>query len=66
MVPPTAHQGRLHRRTGARDPLPASGLNLTVGPAAYAAPEQLMGSEIDERAKEYALAAKAFHPLTAA
>lgn len=38
--------------------------NLTVGTVAYAAPEQLMGSPIDGRADQYALAATAFHLLT--
>lgn len=38
--------------------------NLTVGTVAYAAPEQLMGSAIDGRADQYALAATAFHLLT--
>jgi serine/threonine protein kinase, bacterial len=38
--------------------------NMTVGTVAYAAPEQLMGSEIDGRADQYALAATAFHLLT--
>src|SRR5271166_5401320 len=40
--------------------------NLTVGTVAYAAPEQLMGAEIDGRADQYALAATAFHLLTGA
>jgi len=39
--------------------------NLTVGTVAYAAPEQLMGLDIDGRADQYALAATAFHLLTA-
>jgi serine/threonine protein kinase len=37
---------------------------MTVGTVAYAAPEQLMGEEIDGRADQYALAATAFHLLT--
>jgi serine/threonine protein kinase, bacterial len=40
--------------------------NMTVGTVAYAAPEQLMGAEIDGRADQYALAATAFHLLTGA
>ena len=40
--------------------------NLTVGTVAYAAPEQLMGADIDGRADQYALAATAFHLLTGA
>ncbi|MCW2654547.1 MAG: serine/threonine protein kinase [Mycobacterium sp.] len=45
----------------------ASGLtatNMTVGTVAYAAPEQLMGKDIDGKADQYALAATAFHLLT--
>lgn len=45
----------------------ASGLtatNLTVGTVAYAAPEQLMGEDLDGRADQYALAATAHHLLT--
>jgi serine/threonine protein kinase, bacterial len=38
--------------------------NMTVGTVAYAAPEQLMGKDIDGRADQYALAATAFHLLT--
>ncbi|QZA09260.1 serine/threonine protein kinase [Mycolicibacter heraklionensis] len=38
--------------------------NMTVGTVSYAAPEQLMGAEIDGRADQYALAATAFHLLT--
>ncbi|TVS85374.1 serine/threonine-protein kinase [Mycobacterium helveticum] len=37
-----------------------------AGPSAYAAPEQLPGSDIDGRADQYALAATAFHLLTGA
>jgi serine/threonine-protein kinase len=40
--------------------------NLTVGTVAYAAPEQLMGEDIDGRADQYALAATAFHLLSGA
>lgn len=40
--------------------------NMTVGTVAYAAPEQLMGADIDGRADQYALAATAFHLLTGA
>ena len=45
----------------------ASGLtatNMTVGTVYYAAPEQLMGDDLDGRADQYALAATAFHLLT--
>ncbi|KUI35697.1 serine/threonine-protein kinase [Mycobacterium sp. GA-2829] len=38
--------------------------NMTVGTVSYAAPEQLMGGELDGRADQYALAATAFHLLT--
>lgn len=38
--------------------------NMTVGTVNYAAPEQLMGRELDGRADQYALAATAFHLLT--
>lgn len=38
--------------------------NMTVGTAAYAAPEQLMGLELDGRADQYSLAATAYHLLT--
>ncbi|BBY67145.1 serine/threonine-protein kinase [Mycolicibacterium helvum] len=45
----------------------ASGLtqtNMTVGTVSYAAPEQLMGRDLDGRADQYALAATAYHLLT--
>jgi serine/threonine protein kinase, bacterial len=38
--------------------------NMTVGTVNYAAPEQLMGRQLDGRADQYALAATAFHLLT--
>ena len=37
--------------------------NMTVGTVFYAAPEQLMGEDLDGRADQYALAATAFHLL---
>jgi serine/threonine protein kinase len=40
--------------------------NLTVGTVAYAAPEQLIGLDIDGRVDQYALAVTAFHLLTGA
>ena len=40
--------------------------NMTVGTAAYAAPEQLKGEPIDGRADQYSLACTAFHLLTGA
>jgi serine/threonine-protein kinase len=43
-----------------------TGTNMTVGTVAYAAPEQLMGEQLDGRADQYALAATAFHLLTGA
>lgn len=51
----------------ARESGEVSGLtqtNMTLGTVAYAAPEQLMGSDIDGRADQYALAATAYHLLT--
>ena len=38
--------------------------NMTVGTAAYAAPEQLMGLAMDGRTDQYSLAATAYHLLT--
>ncbi len=38
--------------------------NMVMGTTAYAAPEQLMGKDIDGRADEYALGCTAFHLLT--
>jgi hypothetical protein len=38
--------------------------NMTVGTAAYAAPEQLMGLALDGTADQYSLAATAYHLLT--
>jgi serine/threonine protein kinase, bacterial len=38
--------------------------NMTVGTVSYAAPEQLMGGQLDGRADQYALAATAFHLLS--
>ncbi|MGY4646266.1 serine/threonine-protein kinase [Mycobacterium sp. URHB0021] len=38
--------------------------NMTVGTVAYAAPEQLMGEQIDGRADQYSLAATAYHLLS--
>jgi serine/threonine-protein kinase len=37
--------------------------NVAVGTVAYAAPEQLVGANVDGRADQYALAASAFHLL---
>jgi serine/threonine protein kinase len=48
------------------DPNGLTATNLTVGTVAYAAPEQLMGEDLDGRADEYALAATAYHLLTGA
>jgi serine/threonine-protein kinase len=46
------------------DPSGLTATNMTVGTVAYAAPEQLMGADLDGRADQYALAATAFHLLT--
>ena len=40
--------------------------NVAMGTVAYAAPEQLMGADVDGRTDQYALAATAFHILTGA
>src|ERR1700733_5325348 len=40
--------------------------NMVVGTTAYAAPEQLLGKDIDGRADQYALGCTAFHLLTGA
>jgi serine/threonine protein kinase, bacterial len=40
------------------------GSHVATGTVGYAAPEQLMGADIDRRADQYALAATAFHLLT--
>jgi len=48
------------------DPNRPSMPELTGETVAYAAPEQLMGSEIDKRADQYSLAATAYHLLTGA
>jgi serine/threonine protein kinase, bacterial len=53
----------------AREVADISGLtatNMVVGTTAYTAPEQLMGSDIDGRADQYALGCTAFHLLTGA
>ena len=42
-----------------------TGTNMSVGSVEYAAPEQLKGEYLDGRADQYALAATAFHLLTA-
>ncbi len=48
------------------EPTGANATNVPAGSVAYAAPEQLMGADIDGRADQYALAATAFHLLTGA
>ena len=40
--------------------------NMTVGTVDYAAPEQLMGEDLDGRVDQYSLAATAYHLLTGA
>jgi serine/threonine protein kinase, bacterial len=44
----------------------SAGSNFPAGTVGYAAPETLMGTEVDGRADQYALAATAFHLLTGA
>jgi Protein kinase domain/PknH-like extracellular domain len=46
------------------DNLGLTATNMTIGTIAYMAPEQLMGSSLDGRADQYALAASAFQLLT--
>lgn len=46
------------------DPGALTATNMTVGTVSYAAPEQLMGEQLDGRADQYALASTAFHLLT--
>ncbi len=46
------------------DPAGLTATNFTMGSVAYAAPEQLMGENIDGRADQYALAATAYQLLT--
>ncbi|CAN5161044.1 serine/threonine-protein kinase [soil metagenome] len=46
------------------DPNKLTATNVAVGTVAYAAPEQLMGDDVDGRADQYALAATAFQLLT--
>jgi len=47
-------------------PTGANATHVPIGTVAYAAPEQLMGADVDGRADQYALAATAFHLLTGA
>lgn len=46
------------------DPSGLTATNLTVGTVSYAAPEQLMGGQLDPHADQYALAATVFHLMT--
>jgi serine/threonine protein kinase, bacterial len=46
------------------DKLGLTATNMTIGTLAYMPPEQLMGSPLDGRADQYALAASAFQLLT--
>ncbi|MGA5541793.1 serine/threonine-protein kinase [Mycobacterium sp. NPDC051198] len=52
------------RRTGDISGMTAT--NTTVGTVAYAAPEQLLGAQLDGRTDQYALAATVFHLLAGA
>ena len=54
------HVGGLRYRPTGRDTSGFTATNMTVGTVAYAAPEQLMGDDVDGRADQYALAASAF------
>lgn len=46
------------------DAATAAAIGLPLGPRPYAAPEQLIGSDVDSRADQYGLAATAFYLLT--
>ena len=68
-----AHLGTAEQRIALTDfgvareinePVSLTAADMTVGTAAYAAPEQLIGESFDGRADQYALAATAFHLLT--
>lgn len=48
------------------DPSGLTATNFTLGTVAFAAPEQLMGADLDGRADQYALAATAYNLLTGA
>jgi serine/threonine protein kinase, bacterial len=52
------------RRLG--EPIGTAGSKPPTGTVGYAAPETLMGADVDGRADQYALAATAFHLLTGA
>ncbi|HSS24225.1 MAG TPA: serine/threonine-protein kinase [Mycobacterium sp.] len=47
-------------------PVGSAGSNFPAGTVGYAAPETLMGTHVDGRADQYALAATAYHLLTGA
>jgi serine/threonine protein kinase, bacterial len=48
------------------DPVETAGSSVPAGTVGYAAPEALMGADVDGRADQYALAATAYHLLTGA